>query len=314
MPVRVIDLDGSVVQQQKVVRQARAAVVTLRDWGPRLRLACSWRRFRRFERELATLTGSPTDDAPGITFYGSGDFHHLTLALLRRLPCPCNLLVLDKHPDWMCGIPVVHCGTWLRHASRLPQVARVFHVGGELDFDNGFRYLAPWADLRSHRITVFPAVRYFRGRSWGRVKHQPLREGTDQPLTPTRLAMLLAPWRAELAARPLYISFDKDVLRSEDAVVNWDSGWLTTGEALTVMGAFSQAAHGRVAGIDIVGDWSPVHVSGLFRRVLHWVEHPRLHIDPADATTQNERHNLSILAEVGHLLPLPRWRYQERAA
>jgi len=84
----------------------------LRSWGPRLRLACSRRRFARFERSLARELGSARDLEPGLTLYGSGDFHHVSLALLRRLEGPFNLLMLDKHPDWMRGLPFAHCGEW----------------------------------------------------------------------------------------------------------------------------------------------------------------------------------------------------------
>ena len=57
--------------------------------------------------------------------------------------------------------------------------------------------------------------------------------------------------------------------------------------------------HGRVApvreGLDLVGDWSPVRVSGLARRVLYLTEHPPLAIDPPDATRRNEALNLALL-------------------
>src|SRR5207245_2357963 len=121
---------------------------------------------------LAGALGVAHDAAPSLTFVGSGDFHHVSLALVRRQPGPINLLVLDNHPDWMRGVPVLHCGTWLSHAVRLPQVRTVFHVGGEVDFDNAYSWLAPWPELRSGKIVVLPAVRRFRGARWGRVRHQ----------------------------------------------------------------------------------------------------------------------------------------------
>src|SRR5581483_4494910 len=100
-----------------------------------------------------------------------GDFHHVSLALVRRIMTPFNLLVLDKHPDWMRGIPFLHCGTWLRHALRLPGLQRVFHCGGETDFDNGYRWLAPWPEIRAGRVVAFPARRRFR---WGGLATRPL--------------------------------------------------------------------------------------------------------------------------------------------
>src|SRR5271166_4267686 len=148
LKLRVLDLDGSLNAQSGLFPPEVAARVPARLWGPQIRLACTFGTFERFRRWLDAALGS---DDPGITLYGSGDFHHVSLALLKRLRGPFNLLVLDKHPDWMRGIPFLHCGTWLHHASRLQQLRSIFHVGGETDFDNGYRWLAPTPLLRSGR-------------------------------------------------------------------------------------------------------------------------------------------------------------------
>jgi len=282
-------------------------VLPMRWWGPRLRLACRWAAFRRFERELAMLIDS---QRPCLTFCGSGDFHHVSLALLGQQTSPCNLLVLDKHPDWMRGVPLLHCGTWLWHAAALPQVAKIYHVGGELDFDNGYRWLAPWRLLHSRKVAVLPAVRRFKGRRWSAVPHVALRARPDELVDLERASECVAPFRDELAARPLYISVDKDVLSASEAVVNWDSGHLMTGELLSVIEAFIDAACGRLAGLDMVGDWSPVQVKGLLRRALHWTEHPFMEIGADDALRRNERHNLRLWAHLQALLQ----RYRQRVS
>jgi hypothetical protein len=312
MQTRVLDLDGSIVHQTGLLARSAAAVLPLAAWGPRLRMGCGHGAFRRFERDLARLAGPEPGGGPLLTFCGSGDFHHVSLALLRRQPRPCNLLVIDNHPDWMRGVPLLHCGTWLYHAARLPQVARVFHVGGEVDFDNAWRWLAPWPLLRSGKITVLPAVRRFRAGGWREVNHEPLRPDPDCPADRGRMKAWLHPFRAELAARPLYVSLDKDVLSADESVVNWDSGRLTTGEVQDVLRAFLSAA-GDLAGMDVVGDWSPVRVAGPLRRALHWTEHPRLTVDAAEATRRNQALNLLLLDTVGEaaagappqLLPFP---------
>src|SRR5262249_4442998 len=141
MHFRILDLDGSVAQQRNLLNRYRPEVVQAHEWGPKIRLGCRFGRFRRFEQDLASQAGG-AEDIPGlVTLCGSGDFHHVSLALLRRLPGPFNLLVLDNHPDWMRGVPFLHCGTWVYHAARLPQVRRVFHVGGDVDFDNYYRWM-----------------------------------------------------------------------------------------------------------------------------------------------------------------------------
>jgi hypothetical protein len=300
MNIRILDLDGSLIAQRGLLRlHPRACDVY--DWGPRVRLACGFGRFDRFERALADRLGGPVDNSPSVTLYGSGDFHHVSLALLRRQAQPFNLLVLDNHPDWMRGLPFLHCGTWLHHATKLPQVCHIFHVGGDVDFDNAYRWMAPWPALREGRIIVFPAVRRFRRGRWQGIEHESLRPDADTPMTAERLEELLRPYRLQLARWPLYVSLDKDVMTQTDAVVNWDSGHLRLSEVADVLNCFVAASRGNLIGMDIVGDWSPVSVRGLFRKLFHWTEHPSLAIDPVDAHKQNETTNLALLRNDGLL-------------
>jgi hypothetical protein len=288
--VRVLDLDGSLTLQPELFADSAATRIDARAWGPQVRLACSFRTFHRFERWVPAF--APTSERM-ITCYGSGDFHHVTLALLKRISEPFHLLVLDKHPDWMKGIPFLHCGTWLRHALKLPQVHRVFHCGGELDFDNAYRWLAPWSAIRSGRIRVFPAKRRFvRGR-WSGIDVQPLCCEGKPLVEPLRDA--LEPSWDELARLPLYISIDKDVLCAEDAAVNWDSGSLRLPEAVTIIETFLTAAGGRLAGADLLGDWSPIQLGHRLNRLCDRIDHPSPHHDVEDAARRNERANAAFL-------------------
>src|SRR5262249_42713429 len=154
---------------------------------------------------------------PAVTFYGSGDFHHVSLALIALQRQPLNLLVLDNHPDWMRGVPFLHCGTWLYHAAQLHQVVRIFHVGGEVDFDNYYQWMAPWNFLHSGKIVVIPAIRAFERSAWKSIKHEPLRASPESECDIDRLHNLINPYRSELAAFPLYISLDKDVMTREES-------------------------------------------------------------------------------------------------
>ena len=195
--IRILDLDGSLSPQAGLFADAAAGWVSARDWGPRIRLACDFGSFDRFRGWL--------DDAmpagePAVTFYGSGDFHHVTLALLARIRQPFNLLVLDKHPDWMRGIPFLHCGTWLRHALRSPYLRRAFLCGGETDFDNAYRWLAPWPEIAAGRVVVFPARRRFAGRGWAGVRLHPLLSEGVSPADTLQAA--LRPYLDELRRYP----------------------------------------------------------------------------------------------------------------
>jgi hypothetical protein len=295
MQTQVLDLDGSVSFQKKLLASYPTAVHSFQRWGPRIRMACSHRRYRRFELALARSLGGTVDSRPTLTFYGSGDFHHVSLALVRRLRVPVNLLVLDKHPDWMRGVPFLHCGTWLYHAARLPHVQAIFHVGGDVDFDNYYRWMAPWPLLRSGKITVFPAVRRFERGAWSELSNEPVRLEADTPVTLDRVERLLKPFREPLERAPLYMSLDKDVLIEQDAAVNWDSGHLRLAEVDIVLNAFLRAAGGNWAGMDIVGDWSPVCLQGGLRRLMHATEHPVLNVEPMEAARRNEKTNLKLV-------------------
>lgn len=304
MEARIIDLDGSLFPQRAVAARSGAIVYPARDWGPRIRLASSFRRFACFERALTGLLGTAADDGPQLTWYGSGDFHHVTLALLRRLTQPFNLLVLDNHPDWMRCVPFLHCGTWLAHAARLSLVRRIFHVGGDVDFDNFYRGLAPWKYLRSGKIVVIPAARRYQRFPWPTIPHEPLRERADEPAAPERVADILRPFANDLAEYPLYISLDKDVLTANESVVNWDSGRLTMNEVLAVLDAVAGLVR-RLAGMDIVGDWSPVVLDGWFRRLFHLTMHPPLCVEPGDAAQKNEQTNLVLFEQAAQFAQAP---------
>lgn len=294
MDVRLLDLDGGLVCQQRLLERHQPAVLRVRDWGPRLRMACRFAAFHHFEKRLTALAGRAHDE-PAVTFCGSGDFHHVSLALVRRIQTPLNILVLDNHPDWMRGIPFLHCGTWLHHASLLPHVQRIFHVGGDVDFDNAYRWLCPRRRLCDGRIVVMPSRRHFHGHPWRKIAHEPLRPDEATPVDEPRMRQLLQPWLRELASRPLYISLDKDVMQARDATVNWDSGYLSAAEVNLVLRTFLEAAQGKLASMDVVGDWSPVQLYGLGRRLLHLTEHPPLSVSQAEAITRNEAFNLELV-------------------
>ena len=300
MRIRVIDLDGSITAQDRVLRHFRPEVYELRRWGPRIRMACRWKRFYRFERRLDRGLGADDCLEPRITLLGSGDFHHVTLALLRRLRHPFNLLVIDKHPDWTRGMPVVHCSAWLQHAARLPHVRRIFHLGGDKHFDGPLHWLAPTKLLRSNKIVVLPAVRRFERGFWRQHAHQPLRQNVETPVDRDRLEELLWPYLDELDRLPLYISLDKDAMWMPESIANWGSGHLDLSEVQEILQFFLKAAGNDLIGMDIVGDWSRVYMQGLFRRTLHRLEHPRQAIDADQARICNERTNLMLLRFLLH--------------
>ena len=299
MHVQVLNFDGGLLAQEQLLESQRPDLIDLGTWGPHLRMACSFKRFRQLERVLERLLRRV--DGPSLTFLGSGDFHHVSLALLRRITEPFVLLMFDNHPDWMRGIPFLHCGTWVRHALDLPNLQQVLHIGGNTDFDNWWRLLAPSREIRAGKIVVAPGARAFRGGFWNDVPHQALRRPGQDRLTEADLDLWTSRLAPHLAGRAVYVTFDKDVLVEADAVINWDSGVLRIGEVLEMMARLFEQSRARLVGMDVLGDWSPVKVEGLLRKTLHMTEHPTQTIDPEHACRVNEEANLCVADFVRNL-------------
>ena len=101
-----------------------------RNWGPALRYCTTARLIEDFYRQVQ---GELAD----FTLYGSGDFHHLTAVLLRRVAEPFILVSFDNHPDWDIRPPHWGCGTWLNRALELPYLQQATVWGcanGELNW------------------------------------------------------------------------------------------------------------------------------------------------------------------------------------
>jgi hypothetical protein len=233
--------------------------------------------------------------APRVFFLGSRHFHHLTLALLRRIDEPFNLLVLDAAGDWRGRSPLLTCDGWLRHAPALTQARRIFHVGGTRDL-GGL--------LEQPTTTVFPFAKYCVERRPAR-PIEPLRTNVYRRCKLTRLERLLQPHADELRRRPLYISLDKSVLTPRHVEVNGPSGHLWHSELVDIVELFIRQSGGQLLAMDLVGDWSPVRTRGVISTALAWGERADGDVSPALAASVNGRFNVQLLA---------RWFEREAAA
>lgn len=134
--------------------EIQPTIVPLNDLGPPIRMDSSFSDWFKYEKRLTDILGSDSDDeisyqGPIVTFFGSNDFHHLTLGLVRRFKQPFNFVIFDNHPDWFQMYPGLHCGSWVNHVLDLPTVKQAFHIGGysgEFE-DTVMKYFQPWKDL-----------------------------------------------------------------------------------------------------------------------------------------------------------------------
>ncbi|MBW8775373.1 MAG: hypothetical protein JF596_10095, partial [Stenotrophomonas sp.] len=148
MPLRsplILDLDGGVLPLPQ------AQTLALPQWHDPLRFACSNATLDRFAAEVL----APLPAQLGTVMLGSGDFHHLSLPLLRRMRAqePFQLVVLDNHPDNMRFPFGMHCGSWVNAASKLPQISHI-HVLGitSSDIGLGHAWENHWRPLMGGRL------------------------------------------------------------------------------------------------------------------------------------------------------------------
>ncbi|MBI3596923.1 MAG: arginase family protein, partial [Nitrospirae bacterium] len=117
----ILDFDHSVLPL------AGARTVAMNEWQGVIRYGCSLADLERLEAALETKI----DDGPRLSFLGSGDFHHVSYLMIKRLHSKGSfqVVVFDNHPDNMRFPWGIHCGSWVHHVCRLPFVSRVTVIG-----------------------------------------------------------------------------------------------------------------------------------------------------------------------------------------
>lgn len=247
-----LDLDGSLGPMPG------GCVLALRTHADALRFACSSRALRRF----AAVLENDMPSEHGTVFTGSGDFHHLSLPLIARAARrhgPLQVVVFDNHPDNMRFAFGVHCGSWVRRAVALPNVAHV-HVVGITSIDIGLAHA--WENrlwpLFARRLTYWSCGVDTSWTRWVGLRHA-CRAFDDMQDLLQAFAATMA-----VSAHPVYLSIDKDVLSIDDVRTNWDQGRMREHELIAAI----TALRGRIVGSDITGEVSAAHYRQRWKRAL----------------------------------------------
>ena len=235
----VLDIDGSVRPLPD------ATVLPLGDWQERIRFGCGMRVYREFTQMLDGVLPA----GHGTVFLGSGDFHHVSHALIARRGAGrmFKVVVLDNHPDNMRFPFGIHCGSWVRRVAALPWVSHV-HVLGITSSDVAAAHA--WENYFTPLL---------RGKLTNWCIGVDVRWAARVGLAGRFLAFDTA---AELLDRfaemhrndpvPTYLTIDKDVLSVGVAHTNWDQGCMSETEMLETIALFRR----RLIGSDITGDVS----------------------------------------------------------
>lgn len=308
MRFRILDIDRSLPGQPgfaAAVAGGRAQCIDLRAEEFSLRLWASRRRLRRLAERLKALA-PPPGEGPLVTFYGSGDYHHLATALIQEITEPVSVVHFDNHPDWV-RFPATHnCGGWVNRALELPQVARVVTLGICSD-----DLVLPQAKggnlgaLASGTLEIHP-WRVAPSRVWGQIGDGFGHRQVGGELVWSCLADLDWPTFvdalcARLPTEAVWITIDKDVLRPADAATNWDQGQMALETLLAALRRI--AALRRVVGVDVCGEFSVPRFRDPIKRVAAWLDHPGSAPVPAGALERNDRANQALVRTLAEILP-----------
>ncbi|MBJ7262561.1 MAG: hypothetical protein JHC61_01945 [Burkholderiaceae bacterium] len=290
----VLDTDGSVGSIDGERR------LDLQHRQKQLRLGCSKKDMESLANDLDIVLTPPYDTV----LMGSGDHHHLSALLVKRVQptLPLRVIVLDNHPDNMRFLGHIHCGSWVTHAATLAHVAHIDVVGITSD-DIGWRHA--WenrlAGLRHGRIRYWSVGVDTRWARWFGVARA-MRSFADMP---TLLTELLADLRqCEL---PVYMSIDKDVFAPDVVRTNWDQGIMRPAQARAII----EACAGRIVASDITGEASSYTYATGWKR---WVsamdgQDTRLSSQRLDAWRgAQHRLNLALLRQLAASSLRPRRR------
>lgn len=179
--------------------------------------------------------------AEELHFLDSGNYHYLSLLWLEKIKEPFSLVLFDNHPDMQTPSfgEITSCGGWVKEALETnPYLQTVYIVGA----------------------------------------NEALLKEAEEKARVVIGAETLKKSKADAKGNPLYLSFDKDVLRQEDARCDWDQGKMSLSEAMSLLSEI--ARNHRILGMDVCGEESD----------------PRCAADDTAATIINDKTN-RILAD-----------------
>ncbi len=269
----VLDFDGSVGRLPGETR------IEMADLQEAVRLSCTAGRLA----EVAQRVPDPVVSAPMIVFTGSGDFHHVTLPLIRKHAprAPIDVVVLDNHPDNMRYPWGIHCGSWVTHATRLRCVRRV-DVLGITSPDVSARHawenslLPLWrGKLAYWCIGVGTAWAARLGMS-----------GSVRSFDSAAAMLQSFASRRDPSGARVYLSIDKDVLSRTVAQTNWDQGVLAEHELHEIVARLAP----HCIAIDVTGDVSQYRYRSRWKRLQQRID-PQPYVEGASLAAWQAQHD-----------------------
>lgn len=175
----------------------------------------------------------------GVHFIDSGNFHYVSRFWVEKIQRDFVLVLFDNHTDMQPSRfgHIMSCGSWVRDVlDTNPRIRKVVILGAaNACLENLEKELMGKAEY-TRRLVAFSHDALGQKSSWHELADEHHR-------------------------LPVYISIDKDVLRPEDDVTDWNQGDMP----LTVLKKFLNLliTHHEIIGIDICGECSKLCGKGL---------------------------------------------------
>ncbi len=303
--IRILNFDNSVVRQKELIARYASQTVDFTSLAEEARLFMS--ALGR-EKIIKALKGT---DNSRPTFIGSGDFHHASEILSTSLEEPFCAIVFDFHPDWDILPPRFGCGSWVSRLLENRNMLKCVLIGmGSEDLSWPALQTGNLGALSGGRLEIYPfrhrpttvycrrisgnhSLRVEKGFLSNRILWHELEKEED-------LGKFILDVIAGLPVRRAYVSIDKDCLKKEFALTNWEEGFLSLGQLISMLSVARENLD--IAGLDITGDYSAPFVSRRLKNFLSRLDHPAAL--PVDGLRDdfilrvNEKTNLEILRAV----------------
>lgn len=299
--IRILNFDNSIIRQEELLRKYRYEIVDFTGLSGRARLFMSGLMRQRID---ACLTAGQSNRP---TFLGSGDFHHISEVLTSRIDQPACLIVFDFHPDWDSLPPRFGCGSWVTQALKNKNIVKCVLIGIGSNDLSGFSLQAAGLDnLSAGRLEIYP-FRHKPSRVYLRRLPRNPSLSVENGLFSSRiiwhelekedLAVFVSDLLGRLPVLRAYISIDKDCLKKNFALTNWEEGFLELSQLLAMLDVMRRRLD--IIGLDITGDYSPALLPGRFKAALSRLDHPKQVAAASqpeeEITAVNQQANLEIL-------------------
>lgn len=274
---RILNFDNSLISQAKLLEQFKPLVIDLVDLGESSRF---WLN-RKSENILNNiLSGIPLNHP---TFIGSGDYHHISSLLIERFKQPLSVIIFDNHPDWDILPPRTGCGSWVTRVLGNDFVKKVilFGVASE-DLLSPNIYTGNLKALEEDRLEIYPfsgfstkvLLRHVpKNVSLKIKKHMLSKKISWNSLDCKELRSFANEVLSHIKTDKIYVSIDKDCLKSQYALTNWEEGLFELDDLLHILKQIKQTFD--IAGLDITGEYSKIKINNKLKSVCSLLDHPK---------------------------------------